>query len=115
MRPFVPGALLLPVALVLGACAEEPEVPPASPTAMTVSGLPPPLYVSMTSGNCDDKDASGCEVRCAAGDADASPRGNAASQGADVKPASLQVVQPHAAVQFFGPVNTVNITPPASR
>ena len=115
MRPLVPGALLLPFALVLGACAEEPEVPPASPTAMTVSGLPPPLYVSMTSGSCDDKDASGCEVRCAAGDGDACSRVNAEYEAADVKPAPVQVVQPHAAVQFYGPVNTVNIAPPASR
>ena len=113
MRPLAPGALLLPIALVLGACAEEPEVPPASPTAITVSGLPPPLYVSTSSGTCDDKDTSGCEVRCAAGDADACSRVTAAYNAVDVRPAGLQVVAPHASAQFFGPVNNVYVTPAA--
>jgi hypothetical protein len=79
------------------------------------TGLPPPLYISASSGPCDDKDDSGCEVRCAAGDADACSRVTAAYHDVEAKPASMQVVAPHAAAQFFGPVNNVYVTPPASK
>ena len=109
MRRF-PGALLLLAATGPVACADEIPPPESAATvaADPLGGLPPPMYVSSTSAPCTDDDVTGCEVRCADGEAEACSRLRAAY--APPATPQVQVATPGNVVQFLGPVGTVNIT-----
>lgn len=118
MRPVHGAFVLVAASLGLIACADEERPPAAFPTeAVGPSGLPPPLYVTTTSGGCSDQDETGCEVRCAAGDADACARlhAGAVAEGPPPAAAPVQVNTPRGAVQFFGPVGAVHIDPAGPR
>ncbi|HEX8790435.1 MAG TPA: hypothetical protein VF765_05745 [Polyangiaceae bacterium] len=63
-----PWLLLLPCACVVGACDADDRPPAEYPVVVDARRAeadlpPPPVFVSTTSGTCDDADTSGCDNR----------------------------------------------------
>jgi hypothetical protein len=114
--------LLLPC--LVCACDEDDRPPATYPAVVDArqyaADLPPaPVFVSTTSGTCDDEDMSGCENRCADGDAPACERLREKYARAYPTPAPaptrVEVTGGAQVLQFFGPVENVNVGQPAPR
>jgi hypothetical protein len=112
--------VLVPCALLLFACDDDQRPPAAYPGVVAQRAdstvPPPPIFVSTTSGTCDEADTSGCDNRCADGDAQACERLRATYVRAypvPPAPTNVQVSGGAQVVQFFGPVENVYIGQPA--